>query len=218
MTAGKRSLAVRWHSFAERIPRFPVRWILEHPRIEYWTVKAVWFVIPLEYYLVTSFSGGFNKSDFGATSIFALLYLMVLFVASSLIAIAGGSGEFDRRVRIWSIALIVTWGASLALVAFANFLSTLVGLGNDFVGAIVCRSGCTPDYPAFRPQTFLVYAIYSSAALAILCAAPRYIRAKRASSPSLFPVDVRWREPDVVTIGFLNAIIMTAMHAWANLG
>jgi hypothetical protein len=217
MTVGKRSPGVLWRSFAERIPRFPVRWILEHPRIEYWTVKAVWFVIPLEYYLVTTFSGGFNKSDFGAVSIFALLYLMLLFAASSVIAIAGGSKEYDRRVRIWSIALIVTWGASLALVAVANFLGALFGLGNDLVGAIVCRT-CTPDYPAYRPQTFLVYVIYSLAALAILCAAPRYIHAKRASSPSLFPVDARWREPDVVTIGFLNAIIMTAMHAWANLG
>ena len=39
--------------------RFPVHWVLEDRRIEEFVVKAVWLLIPLEYYVLTRLPNGF---------------------------------------------------------------------------------------------------------------------------------------------------------------
>src|ERR1700694_770756 len=106
------------------MPRFPVGWIVDHRSIERGIVRAVWFVIPLEYYLLTTFSNGFEVSDFGAAAAVSLIYLLMLFAISSLVALlyTRMKGDFDPLLRIWSITLIVTWSASLTLLAFSTFI------------------------------------------------------------------------------------------------
>jgi hypothetical protein len=197
-----------------KIPRFPVLWVVDSPRVESGIVKAIWFVIPLEYYLVTSSSAGFPRNAFGAAAIFVLLYIILLFGISSLLATIGRREFYERRLRIWSISLIVTWGATVALVALAHFLSSLrEGRHNDLVADIICQPSCVPEYPAPYGRTILIYAIYSAIALLILEVLSRRRPASQASSSNN-----NWYQPDVIAVVAINALTMTAMHAYANSG
>ncbi len=200
---------------SRNLPRFPVRWILEQPRIENWIVKAVWFAIPIEYYLVTTFSSGFDASAFGAAAVFSLLYLMLLFAVSCVLAIPGKKQHYDSRVRIWSIALIVTWGASVALVAAITFLSRIAGSGNDIIAKLICP--CVPEYPARSLKTFVIYFAYTAIALALVWVGSRYLRWTKPIAPTQSG-DQDWSEPNLVTVGLINAMILTGMHGWANSG
>ena len=210
------------------VPRFPVSWIVEHPDIERGFVRAVWFVIPLEYYLLTTFSNGFEVSDFGAATAVSLIYLLVLFTLSAFLAAAaavGGrhKGGFDPLLRIWSITLIVTWSASLALLALSTFASVnlkylipLLGVKYDVVTHLVCEvfSSCLRTPPALTWQTFVVYLVYTSAALALIVYASRRFNPERHVSGALRG----HREPNLIAVCIVNAAIMTVFNTWTNSG
>ncbi len=209
---GMGPLIAGWY---DKVPRFPILWILDNSRIESGIVKAVWFVIPLEYYLVTTSSAGFPTSAFGAAAIFVLLYVILLFGISCLLATIGGKRFYERRLRVWSISLIVTWGTTVILVAVSRFVSNLRGPHNDLVAEAVCRRmSCVPEYPAPNGPTILIYFVYSALGLLILVTLSRWGR----TLPAATSKDRDWYQPDVFVVGFINAVTMTAMHAYANSG
>jgi hypothetical protein len=205
--------------------RFPVGWIVEHPGIERGFVRAVWFVIPLEYYLLTTFSNGFEASDFGAASAVSLIYVVILFILSSCLAASWTRrrGDFDQLLRIWSITLIVTWSASLALLALFTFTSAVLrrlipslGIDFDVVTHLVCNvvSSCLRTPPALTWQTFVIYLVYTSVALALIMYASRRFIPERHVSGALGG----HREPNLIAVCIINAAIMTVFNTWTNSG
>jgi hypothetical protein len=206
-------------------PRFPVGWIVEHPGIERSFVRAVWFVIPLEYYLLTTFSNGFEASDFGAAAAVSLIYLVMLFLLSAFLAAVWTrhKGDFDPLLRIWSITLIVTWSASLTLLALSTFmsvnlkyLSSLLGLKFDVVTHLMCNvvSSCLRTPPALTWQTFVIYLVYTGAALALIVYASRSFIPKKHVPGALGGHG----EPNIIAVCTINAAIMTVFNTWTNSG
>jgi hypothetical protein len=199
---------------------FPVGWIVGNSSIEAPVVKAVWLVVPLEYYLVTGFSAGFKLNEFGPAAVFSLLYVSVLFAASCLVALLGPTNSYSARVRIWSIALIVVWSTSIVLVAFSTFVGKSFGLDFDVIAHVVCHdvwSCADKEYPAARRQTFLIYAIYSLAAFLLLLFLSERFKARKCRE-SEGSVENVCGGPNAVAVVLLNALIMTAMHSWVNSG
>jgi hypothetical protein len=207
------------------VPRFPVSWIVERPSIERGFVRAVWFVIPLEYYLLTTFSNGFEVSDFSAATAVSLIYLLVLFALSSCLAGAWTrrKGDFDPLLRIWSITLIVTWSASLTLLALFTYVSVhlkyltpFLGMDYDVVTHLVCEvfASCLRTPPALTWQTFVIYAVYTSAALASIVYASRRFNQEGQTSVALGG----YQEPNLIFVCLINAAIMTVFNTWTNSG
>ena len=215
----------RQETSMHNMPRFPVGWIVDHPSIERGIVRAVWFVIPLEYYLLITFSNGFEVSDFGAAAAVALIFLLVLFAISSLLALlfTRKNGDFDPLLRIWSITLIVTWSASLTLLAFSTFISThlkslspVLRLDFDVVTHLVCVTfwSCLRTPPALTWQTFVIYLFYTAIALTLILFASRRLDRDRRRSEALSGHS----EPNLIAVCLVNAAIMTVFHTWTNSG
>jgi cation transporter-like permease len=175
--------------------------------------------------LLTTFSNGFEASDFGAAAAVSLIYLVVLFLLSACLAAAWTrhKGDFDPLLRIWSITLIVTWSASLTLLAFATFMSAnmrfvvpFLGVKFDLVTHLVCNvfSSCLRTPPALTWQTFIIYLVYTSAALALIVYASRRFIPEKHVSGALG----NHREPNIISVCIISAAIMTVFNTWTNSG
>src|SRR5262245_1156459 len=91
---------------------FPVNWIVDNPRLEGSFARAVWLVIPLQYYVLTRFPNGFGLEAYTASAVVALASIVALLAVSCILAVAFGwsarkydhSAEwFSGAVRIWAI-------------------------------------------------------------------------------------------------------------------
>ncbi len=77
--------------------------------------RFVWLAIPLEYFVLTRFSGGLDTRHGVAVTLVALLALLAVPVVSlGLSAIPRPSRtSYEERVRIWSFSLVLSWSAAL---------------------------------------------------------------------------------------------------------
>jgi hypothetical protein len=219
--AGAASSRAKW-SLAW--PRFPSNWIVARRGTEGFFSKAIWFVLPIQYYVLNRFPGGLNDA-YVASAMVALMSIASLFAASCIFALVHyrrpekafdsalkEPGGFGRRyalgVRMWAIALIVTW----AMVHVVLALSYLVGGGRgDVVHWYACvlqTGGCQKTHPDFSWLTVLEYAFYATVAVGILALARflhlKWTRAAHKSSEA--------PEPNLIVVILTVSGLMTLIN------
>jgi len=91
--------------------------------------RFVWLAIPLEYFVLTRFSGGLDTRHGVAVTLVALLALLAVPVVSlGLSAIPRPSRtSYEERVRIWSFSLVLSWSAALLMLAAGYAISLMAG-------------------------------------------------------------------------------------------
>jgi hypothetical protein len=154
--------------------RFPFGHIAGNRRFETLTARIAWLAIPLEYYVLTRFTGGLREWNPVAVVFVALLTVVVVLLFSVVIAaLSGPIHKFSERVRAWSISLIVNWVALVLLLT----IGYAVRGGNEedivqyFLKEVMrldLSQGARPYPHPLDPQTFFVYLIYAGAALGLV--------------------------------------------------
>lgn len=150
--------------------RFPSRWIVSRQSTESFFSKAIWLILPLQYWVFTQFPGGIADA-YVAAAMLALISMGALFAIGCLFSLAylGFRGRYAIGVRMWSIALIVTWAVSYAVLA----VSYLVGDSKygDVLHGAFCRAlpiDCNGPHPDFGWVTGAEYLIYTGTAVLVL--------------------------------------------------
>lgn len=210
-------------SLPHRRWRFPVGGIVGNSRFEPWLAKAVWLVIPLQYYVLTRFPNGFSPDAVVAAAAFALFGVVSLFVLSCAIALIfhREGTAYEEQVRMWAIALIVGWAATLALLATSYAVASIIyalggpELNGDIIDDFLCNRArityCPGVYPAFDFRTMLDYFIYSSVAVGIIAMVVRRKHDnKEADAPALL-------EPSVFIVAAAITAVMTLYHGISTL-
>jgi hypothetical protein len=197
-----------------RWQRFPSTWIVGTSGTEEFFSKFIWVVIPIQYFVFASFSGGFGSEAYAPTAVFALISIAALFLASCAIAAARfvyTKKLYSHFVRIWAIALIVTWVVTYALLGFSYYISPKLGMSDDLVHEIFCDFypyDCARTHPNFGFQNFLEYLIYASLSLVL-------IRVISVVCTYVLRMPVRkpiTKEPNVFGVALSVALLMTAMN------
>jgi hypothetical protein len=155
------------------LPQFPVDWIEENPALLEFFAKAVWALVPLQYYVLTHISGGLSYTDYVPAAVLALAGVFALSIIGSLIGLISHRSNREQHARAWGIALLLTWGASLGLLALAYalgpaFLYPATVDTNDTISHYLCPIWGCPNYPGFGLDTFFIYLIYSILAVAVI--------------------------------------------------
>lgn len=222
---------------------FPTRLIVDNPRIASWTAKAIWLLIPLQYYVLTAIQLGFRGEAFTPTASVLLIAILAIFIVSYAVATLGfvkdtlSDKEAGRaaRARVWSTALLMTWGASLALYAAALGFTWL--LESASAGAIDLRERDFVNYllrypwlkfttePLFTTEKdplglLVVSLIYSAAAVAIVVLLFRALRrAKKLNPPQVAgekdePRHVPAPDPNIFVVALVNTVLMTLLFSY----
>src|SRR5688500_18879444 len=106
--------------------RFPVNRVINNPRLEGIAAKAIWLVIPLQYYVLTRFSGGFSVESYVPAAAMALTCVtVIIFVSWALALVHPRDGSYRLRGRGLTIALLMIWSAALALLASSYAITSL---------------------------------------------------------------------------------------------
>jgi hypothetical protein len=199
--------------------RFPSNWVVAWRGTESFFSKAVWLVIPIQYYVLDQLSGGL-RGAYVASAVVALVSIAALFAVSCLAALVyyrkrpGGDGPAKERpgfgtwyalgVRTWAIALIVTWATAHLVLWVSYLLGTSRG---DFLYSALCGVGrCTEIYPAWDRITFVVYLIYTSIAVLLLVAISYGWLTGALPKPSPIP------EPSIFVVIPLIAVLMVLIN------
>lgn len=204
---------------------FPVDWIVDNPNLEGFFARAVWLVIPLQYYVLTRFPNGFGLDDYTPSAVMALASIVALLAASCVLAFVFGWSErkhdqntkerYTAQVRIWAITLIVTWAATLALLALSYAIGLHLGLDADVVGHMLCQKlDCQHGYPTFEFPTIFSYATYSCLALAMIVGAA-HLTPKRNSRPNESKSTLTG--PNVLVVLVVVTALMTLLHGISTL-
>jgi hypothetical protein len=208
--------------------RFPANWLVNNPGTEGFFSKAIWFVLPFQYYVLTQFTGGFGSEAYVASAMVALISIAALFVVSCLFALstywtrhagdamARAPNDYGNAVRMWSIALIVTWATAHVVLAVSYFVGKAGPGKADIVHRLLCDltgSACKWTHPNFGPQTIAEYFIYALIALALLLGA-RFVHRKltwvrTSHSPT--------REPHILVVAMIVAGLMTLINGATTL-
>jgi hypothetical protein len=150
--------------------RFPIAQICgKDNKIEETLAKAVWVVVPIQYYVLIQFSGG--SRHFAAAAVAALLCVLAVVVVGSLIAILTlrDRSAYEERARKWSVALVSIWSITLLLLAASYFLASTDAQSRDLVYLLACKFLSCSDYPAVGLDTLLIYWIYAAVGTGIIC-------------------------------------------------
>jgi hypothetical protein len=166
--------------------RFPSTWIVSSPGNEALFSRAVWLIIPLQYYVLSKFPTGL-KGEYVAVALVAVVSIVSLFVASLLFALAyyraapqnRSAREVEEKfgstyalgVRMWAIALIVSWMAVHVVLAVSYAIG---GAEGDLIDRLLCGdnrfSECNDLRPNFGVLTIVEYSAYTIVAIALLAA------------------------------------------------
>ena len=206
------------------LPRFPARWAVETPGAERIFARLLWFLVPLQYYVVAHVPHGFSGDDLLAAVTLSLMSVAVIFVlsfaAAWLVSMARPLDP-DRgdiltgRVRMWVVALMICTAAAylpLALSLAANQLT----LRHDIVvyGDLVTQgvrmlleaAGVDDRNPALvLPTQIVSNLVYAFASVIVLTLVLRTLRPGSASPAGE-------QEPDAISVGLIVACLMTAAN------
>src|SRR5262249_41167075 len=130
--------------------RFPGNRLVDNARLEGAAAKAIWAVIPLEYYVLTRFEGGLAVDSFVPAAAMALISVLAMIVASALAAVVfPWGGRYVARFRGWAVALLTIWAIGLALLALSYFATFhFMHEYHDVFGKLICDKWGCPRYPA----------------------------------------------------------------------
>jgi hypothetical protein len=190
--------------------RFPSTWIVGSPTNEALFSKGAWLILPLQYYVLSKFNSGLN-GEYIAVALVSVVSIASLFGASLVFALAyyrrkGPNSDeqsgtsfrtrYASGVRMWAIALIVSWMGVYAVLAVAY------GLGgeSDLLEELLCnRYGfleCNGIRPSYSILTLVEYVAYTVIAVALLAIAGVIHRRFNR-----FPTEkITFREPNLLYV------------------
>jgi len=210
-------------SIRSSLPQFPVDWIEDNSALLEFFAKAVWALVPLQYYVLTHISGGFSYTDYVPAAVLALAGVFTVSVVSSAIGLLHLSDR-EQHARAWGIALLLTWGASLALLVLSYALGpAFLYPGNDtddVISHYVCPIWRCPNYPDLGWKTFVIYLIYSALAVAIVVPLIHFLR-KRFGRKGETTEATKQRtadlNPNLLVVVLVNAALLTVLSAITKL-
>lgn len=200
-------------------PRFPVAILVADKRLQFWVPKLIWLVIPMEYYVITSFSGGFDTESYLSVVIFSVVcvfaFLITGFVAAVLLPF---EGTLHARSRGMVTSLLCVWGTVL-LLQFASYFLTFSTQheARDLLASLLHDRWPVPnphgiDRESVLPN-FLAYFGYALLAAIIDLILIRMIA---RPDPSLVRSgrEAEWIcEPSLITVSALVALLMLLLHS-----
>lgn len=204
--------------------RFPSMWIVASPASEDLFSKIVWLILPLQYYVLSQFPTGL-RGEYVAVALVTVVSIASLFAVSLLFALpyyrtsvrgAQTLQDVEERfgsryalaVRIWAIALIVSWMSVYAVLAVSYAIG---GEKGDLFNQLICSfwpmNECYDVGPELRLLTFLGYLAYSLIAVLLVMAIAAMHRKFSGAANDTSPL----AEPNpayvVVTIATLLTLI-----------
>jgi hypothetical protein len=197
--------------------RFPYRRLIANWTLEEVFVRFAWLAIPLEYFIVTRFSGGIAKEHGVATVLIALLTLLAVLCVSLMLSAVPlpVSASYGDRVRIWTVSLVLNWSIALFLLALGYVASMGHCYNYDFLACMIYHSldqwfFALDDYPyLLDPATFIVYLCYALAAVLVIKAVAWCF----GSEPNK-PMPPG---PNVLVIAGLTGFIMMILHGYTKI-
>lgn len=196
---------------------FPGNELINNGRLQSAVAKAIWLVIPLEYYVLTRLDGGIDLGSFIPAATMSLVCVVAIIAIGTIAAIVRPrTTQYVASVRGWTVALLTIWSVALSLLALSYFAtSCVIGVHEDIVGTLVCSHwGCT-QYPNISWQTFLAYFCY---AVFAAFATARLIRIiPQAAEPGVQTSQDRISEPNLIVAAVLVAAIMMVLHRASTL-
>jgi hypothetical protein len=204
----------------ELLPGFPVKWVTENPKIEGFFAKAVWLGVPLQYYVLTHFAGGIKQDAYVPTAMFSLISILMLILLSCVFALFSSLGNeiYSRRVRMWSIALIIGWSATLLLLALSYYIGVSASLNGEIAEHFLCRKlDCQGPFPSFQLPTIISYSIYSVLAVSLI-GLIRYFQITWSKTKPNGPLTraSETAEPNMIVVACTVTILMTLMNSTFN--
>jgi hypothetical protein len=209
--------------------RFPSTWIVGSSTNEALFSKAVWLILPLQYYVVSKFPTGL-QGEYIAVALVSVVSIASLFGASLLFALfyyraekpfphggkpnlggerrVGFSSRYALIVRMWAIALIVSWMAVHVVLAISYALGTKGDLLEDYVCQLFNFGACygtRPDFSVLTIGEYFAYTIIAVALLAIAGVLHRRIKGPRAEKLT-FP------EPNIVFVIVTVTALLTVIN------
>jgi hypothetical protein len=191
---------------------FPLQSIIGRRGLEDVTSRFVWISIPLEYYLLTRFTGGIESLSLPIVVV-ALLTIVVVIGISCAMALFQFHDElsYSTRVRVWAVTLMLQWVTCLVLLSCGYLIGAYFGVNYDVMYLWLRNIPAFGSYPFVADlRTFAIYACYSLLAAILLRSAGRYLGIRR------FPSDLP-RAPNLLLVIPLAASIMMVMHGITRL-
>jgi hypothetical protein len=206
---------------------FPGNRLVENPRLQSIAAKAIWLVIPLEYYILTRFNGGIAVDSYVSAAAMAVTCILAILLVSSVIALVyPRTGPYRTRVRGWAIALLAIWGTSLALLALSYLITFFQSdVPRDVIGEFICSRWKCVRYPGVTWQTLLAYVGYSFLASALITTVVRGVRVYVPTNEGTAHSEVvpsstrpgRIVEPNIFVSAVIVATLMMLLHRASTL-
>lgn len=196
--------------------RLPVNLLVADFRLRRWVPKLIWLVIPVEYYVITRFSGGVSTESYLSAVIFSVICVLSFLMAGFVVALLWPfKANLQSRSRGAVAALLIVWSTALLLMALSYWLTDQCsGQPKDVLADLVYSvwpSGRSPHKPSF--QNFTAHLGYAAFAAIIDTTIIRKIWAVRATSEAE-PARSEWiYEPNLFLIVFVVALLMMLLHA-----
>lgn len=203
----------------------PVKWITQSQQLSGLVAKAALLLVPLQYFLLTQFPGGFETDDLVATIIFQLLCVVALFLTSSLFGSVVFAWDlllkrrkipYHARVRAWSVALFTCWGLTVILLCISYMIGRhFFDKHADIVGHFLCLEyGCPRGYPREDIPTLIAYFAYSLIAAVFIRALPLILNqvkiAVTVNQKSSFD------DPNLLAIVLTNTVLIWLLYPLAT--
>ncbi|MBB4374113.1 hypothetical protein GGD63_006942 [Bradyrhizobium sp. cir1] len=190
---------------------FPVGAIVARRGFEDFASRFVWLAIPLEYYLLTRFTGGVEIWSLPIVFIALLTIGMAIGISCIMALLIRDGASYSARVRIWAVTLLLQWVTSLLMLAMGYVLGR--GFGEDYDLLYLVMRGL-PNFGSYPwvldPRTYTIYVLYSVAAAIFIKLVVRLF-----GEPD-FPADLP-RGPNLVFVVPLTAAIMMVVHGLTRL-
>jgi len=192
-----------------RLPRFPGHWIVKNG-LDGVVVKGIWFLIPLEYYVVTRLDGGRAGSSYLPAAAMAVGFVAAVVASSAVIALVYPPDlrGYEQRLRSWSLAMIVTWGVMLALLSLSYFFGSYLGYDGDVIESLVCSRWTCPRSAGFGWLAIVVYFIWAIIASAVIILASWRWHGSRADR-KMDAVN-----PNIFVVAGCNAVLTAILHGF----
>ncbi len=204
-------------------PKFPAGWAVENAAAERVFARLVWFLVPLQYYVLTHMAGGQSPDDLISVAVLALFSVAIVLLAGLGAAWMiwwfrdqkTSVEDFTELVRVWVVALLIGTFAAYTLLAISLYVGVRTGYDGDILGSVFYNlsNGAGGSVPGLNWPTYTSYLFYAYTgvlAVTIVLQARRGSDARRAAHSTT-------HDPGVVWVGAIVAAIMFCVNNIATL-
>lgn len=193
---------------------FPFGAIVARLNYEEFASRFVWLAIPLEYYLLTIFTGGVDVLSLPIVFI-SLLTISIAILFSCVLALLTRNGTaYSVRIRTWAVALLLQWVTSLLMLTIGYLIGRRFTSPDTYYDIVYLKMRSLPSFSSYPglldPRTYAVYVVYSTIAALVIKLGVRVVGARTFSAE--LP-----RGPNVIVTVLVTAAIMMFIHGITRL-